>query len=303
MKKSLISLSVGLIGLLGSQTTIAACLQATEEQYQNTSVLLLGNKKELETYLPKYCIDLKKLTNNLSNTRDLETFKILETYNPDIFGITNNLGQDLLSNFLIKYTTKEVEPTEKEKRDIYNIYKTRFPEDKRTFEEIVSYPDSLKEKNRDEILSYISTKIKPKTFLQKDSIGNNTLSYIILSNKVNLINNVEKTIPNLKALLIQRNKDNYNNLHLMFSPILKDKNTTQLNDKIISLMNNQTIIMSSFPSIGYAEYAELMKENNPDFYKKIKEKFKLNPQTNIIKNVEESKRRINDNLDFFKKFK
>lgn len=302
MKKSLISLSVGLIGLLGSQTTIAACLQATEEQYQNTSVLLIINKKELETYLPKYCIDLKKLTNTLGNARDLETFKILEKYNPDIFTINNSLGQDLLSNLLIKYTAKEVEPTEKEKREIFKIYKTRFPEDKRTYEEIANYPDSLKEKNRDEVLAYISTKLKSKTFLQKDTIGNNTLSYIILSNRVNLIDNIEKTTPNLKALLIQRNLDNYNNLHLMFSPILKGKDTTKLNDKILSLMNNQSIIISSFPSIGFAEFAELMKENNPDFYNKVKDKFKLNPKSNLIKNQEESKRRINENLDFFKKF-
>lgn len=79
----------------------------------------------------------------------------------------------------------------------------------------------------------------------------------------------------------------------MFSPLLKGKNVAELNNKMLkdtptSYIINTNLSLGTDKSYDYFQFAELMKENNPDLYDKLKIKYKFE-----IKNINKNKEVIN----------
>ena len=299
MKKKLLSLLL----LTTAQLGFSACIPAQDIEYQNLSLLLVAkNDNELNNLVYKYCFDTKKIGNRIPNIKTLSAVKIFEKYNENMFNTSiNGVNQDMFSMFLYNsiYNNKTRDISAADKEIIVKLYHTRFPDDKRSLDN-VRETASEKLKNQTEILDYLANKIKSRSMMHKDVFGNNSLAYVILTNSPQYFEESLGLTKNLNLSLVSRNKENYNNLYLMFNPRLKGKDVSKLNDKVISGITPIMTSFSRFNSITYFYFAELMKENNPDFFNKLKSKFKFNNKIVENKNVEYTRNKINEQLDYIK---
>lgn len=312
MNKKIVSFFIVLLNLLIIKSSFASnmnCITTKQSDYDKISLLtLIENNKQLDNILSSYCIDYETIFNKINLPMTLDNFKVFEKNNANIFNIKDKVtSNNLLSKFLIAYNFDSkyfiedsiLKFNEEQKKNLYYFYKSYFPEDKRNMKELEFYIKNKKQEKED-IINYIASKISIKNLLMRDNIGNTSLSYVIITNNFKILDKtfVSKIYEN--TILTQKNLEGYNSLHFMFSPNLKNKNTIELNKKIIDVLTEKNIKMSDFPSLTYFEYAEIMKENNIDFYNKIKEKFKFTIN-NSNKNAEKIKTIINDKLDYKKK--
>jgi hypothetical protein len=138
------------------------------------------------------------------------------------------------------------------------------------------------------LLEFVANQYYSNLTIPKDSSNKSAIYYVILANKPNLLQ-YSYTLLNGKKSWILKDGNGLSPIHYMFSPLLKGKNVSELNDKMLkdtptSYLINTILNLDIDKSYDYFQFAELMKENNPDLYAKLKSKYKFE-----IKNLNKNK--------------
>ena len=174
-----------------------------------------------------------------------------------------------------------------------------------THEQFEEYKVTL-EKRR-EMLDYLSEN-NLQNYDTTDKFGNRTLHYLVLTGESRYVRNFSK---NFFTEFNMRNLDGFTPLHLMFAPkfVVSDEEATtgisNMNKYVASKILENQFNWNNYDKISFVEFAEIMKDNNIEFYDLLKNKY-----PNLFKNnrfVEDSvekvriRDRINNSIDYAKK--
>lgn len=136
------------------------------------------------------------------------------------------------------------------------------------------------EKENDKIVLYLADLYgKSYSAYVDKSYGNTPMSYAILTNRPEVVKKFFSEIDGTGALY-RGNKNHVTPLHLMFSPEVKGKDMTALNNLILSNIEGSKIKGIVYNGVDYFQFATVNKENNMDFYNKLKKKFGFDVQVN-----------------------
>ncbi len=273
-KKSIIA-SLVLVSSMAFAQEQAKCNQPEIIDYKKLMIqLITQNTKNQEILLKNFCYGLNNFRNpNLDNpifyTQSKETLDVFEKNGIDYSLIrSKNHSLDLFSYAIVmKERYKDKKYLDMIEKEINKSYKIIFPTGK----------DVLTLKPTEEVekayFDKLAEKYKSKYAISRDIYGNSLVSYVILGNLPQYIESSFSAYGS-KVILFQKNKDGYSPLHLMFSKKFKTEKVEELNNKILSLITERDLMKLKYKNLSYLEYANLLKENNPDFYKKLVEKFK-----------------------------
>jgi hypothetical protein len=126
-------------------------------------------------------------------------------------------------------------------------------------------------------------------------MGNTALTYVIATNHPEYL---EQALGGLreKEIFIKVNRMGVTPLHIAFSPLLKGKDTTELSKKLINMVPVSYMINNVIWNYDFFQFAEAFKENNPIFYKMLKEKYKFEVTKEMNPKIKEE---INKSLNVY----
>lgn len=278
MKRIISASLLTLSGILMSNLAFAQC------NTQNDTILFLGslrynNLKKTEELLKNNCIvwndKTKKMT--FKQIKTTEQLQLIEKYNRGLHleGYKLELSQDLFSSTLMsEIFPKSAQVEAKEEQETETMLNNAGNKGQLNY----SWRQTGEDKTK--LLNYLGQKNLENVSFNKDVIGNSVLVYIILANRPELIRYSYTGLGD-KKIWTKENNSGFYPIHFIFSPLLRTKNVSELNDKILKevpvsyLLNAPQLKLGTGKSYDFFQFAELMKENNPDFYKKLKEKYKF----------------------------
>ena len=288
MKNKLSLLILSLAAVLNAS---AACIPAAEEQYMAVDVAIItGNISLRNSLTEKYCFNHPKFYKEVSKvqgklfqgvfkSRYVDDLKIFyPTGTPISVFSEGNYARDLLSFAVSAYHMPRINEAEAK------IVEKYLPKG----EKLNLNPKPLTTKEHDELMSYIVKAYNREgyTFTNK-SDGNNMFHYVILANNPKVLYELTNNVIYRNLYLYKKNFSGVTPIHLAFSKkrpyneATQKEDTPALNSVLINLLTKERVKFVSYVEIGtpllnFFEFAEIMKDENPDFYKKLKEKFNFN---------------------------
>lgn len=253
-----------------------------------------------ENILKSGCITKNDRTLNIivNQAQTVESVLLIEKYMPNIQfnNLKGNGNVDWLSNLLLKDILKQKNPEKnlEEEKEIQSFLSNNIPSNKFNYQ----FKPTLSDTNK--LLNYVGKKYNQDYTFLDDNYGYSALIYIIVDNRPDLINYVYKDYDS-KKLWITQTKSKFSPIHFLFSPLLKGKDVAQMNDRVLKdvpvsyLINVPQLRLIDNRMYDFFQFAELMKDNNPDFYKKLKAKYKF--ETQSVYDTPEMRKFINSNLD------
>ena len=274
--KLLLALSImSLSGLVSAQT----CTKDDTVLYIGS--LRYNNLPMQEYYLKNKCVILDDKTKNMivNQVKTMESVLLLEknvNLDPKYLKSFSNIDwlsivllREILAKNIQEQSIKEEEATSKYLKSINGSNKLNF-----------NWRQTDDDKNK--LIEYLAKNYSKGYTVNKDDFGNTDLIYMLLDNKPEYINYMYTAYGD-KNLWLKKNKSYFSALHYMFSPLLKGKNVEALNDKvlkeipvsyILNLGNYDSLVNGKESMYDYFQFADLMKENNPDFFQKLQSKYK-----------------------------
>ena len=260
------------------------CMQAKEKDYNVLNFAVLSDDLSVVSSLLKsYCynINLYKNASKLPPfflSKNLEMLKLFENKKTDLLSFKEkSTGMDYFSFMLIHHTREEKLDKKEEKASI-DLIKTYVPSDKS-----YSLEPNISIENQNKIIKYLA-EVQKKSYVQnKDMYGNSALNYAILTGRYDLLSDLIGSSSNNIKLFI-KNKDSIAPIHLAFAmnhiadknPEVKKEMMERTNDQIIKMLDKNKIVLANFKELSLFDFAEMMKDNNPDLYNKLKLKFNFN---------------------------
>lgn len=286
--------------LLFTFNAVSACIPAAEEQYAVLDISVVTGHTALRDRLAqKYCLNSPQFYQDVSKPQGKLFQGVFKSRSPNdlkifyppgtsisFFG-EGNYSRDLLSFAVSSYHLPRID---EENANIARKYLLKGEKLNFNFK-------PLTVKDHDNLMSYIVKSYNKEnyTFVNKWD-KNNMLHYVILANNPKVLH--ELTDNSRHSYLYEKNAQGVTPLHLIFSKkrpyhlSTQKTDTIKLNDILIRLMSKEQINLISYveintPRLNYFEFAEIMKDENPDFYKKLKEKFnfKVNISNEKIKQL------------------
>lgn len=271
MKKILTTLLLGLT----ISTSYASCIAPTRKEIVLLSATAYSQQYEkMNMLLEKYCYDFRPedvktntplILNSSAKGLMLIQSKTDKTYanmpidhnKMDLFSIVLINGA-MISDRVKKETISDVKKVITQN---YNI-------------DISKINDDFINKSRKDLLDILAKDYAKNSSPNKDKMKNTALTYVIANNYPEYL---EQSLGRLreKEMFIQINGKGVNPLHIAFSPLLKSKNTEELSKKLINMVPVSYMINNIIWNYDYFQFAEAFKENNPTFYKMLKEKYKF----------------------------
>lgn len=149
--------------------------------------------------------------------------------------------------------------------------------------------EDLINNSRKELLDYLAEEYSKSFNMNKDAKGNFALFYVISNNHPEYLEKALGAEHN-KNIFIKKNSAGTTPLMAMFASELKGKNTEELSKKVINMIPVSYIINTQVSGYDFFQFAETFKNNNPYFYKELKNKFKFEVTQGIrdkdYKNIE-----------------
>lgn len=253
-----------------------------------------------EKMLKSGCVTKNDRTLNIivNQAQTVESVLLIEKYMPNIQfnNLKGNGNVDWLSTLLLKDILKQKNPQQfiEDDKEIQSFLMKNIPVNNFNYQ---FKPTSL---DNNKLLNYVGKKYNEDYSFFEDNYGYSALVYIVAANRPDLINYVYKDYDSKKTW-ITPTKSKFTPLHFLFSPLLKGKDVSQLNDKVLKdvpvsyLINVPQLRLMDSRIYDFFQFAELMKDNNPDFYRKLKARYKFEIQS--VYDTPEMRKFINSNLD------
>jgi len=277
MKKSILYLIF--VGLFTSNTVFAQnCKQFDLDTWVDLLALTkLEQNEKVKDILNTYCYappaSKRKMNEPFWFSKNIETLKMFEQKQPKIYQSLNNYNQDLLSAKLIEpllyqpYTSEQIQINIFEKTiKKYNVAKETIND------------KAASGAKREEILNYLTTQYIKNNKLTKDVFNKNVLGYAIYMSEPKVLQSLLDS-NNFNKHLFFKGSDTISSIHLAFAQhdasIPQDK-IKQVNDIIVANIDKKHLPLLSIRALNFAQFVELMKDNNPDLYEKLNKKFNFN---------------------------
>lgn len=283
-------LSLLLLLLFGIQQSYAQCTQ-DEKSYEKYSLII--NYKD-NVKLPQFeCIDLlysknwdaiKWKESPLMMSQSFDQFRYL-VRNINDWDLNTKIAQkDLGENILVVRMLMPYVNAQKRKE-----LKNDAEQVKQNYPDISGKFNEFNDEDNKKIIKFLAEKYNKGHNDFVDKFDHTPLSYAVLTNNVDIINKLTP-VRSLSSIVFEKDIYGLTVLHLLFSSELKGKDTRLLNDYILNNIETRKIIHVQWNGIDYFQFAEVMKDNNPDLYKKLNKLFSFSIKVNkdvekIIKNA------------------
>lgn len=134
--------------------------------------------------------------------------------------------------------------------------------------------DDLKANSRKELLDLLAKEYSQVSSPNQDKMRNTALTYAIATNHPQYI---EAALGGLreKEMFMKLNGMGITPLHVAFSNPLRGKNTDELSKKLLAVVPVSYMINNVIWNYDYFQFAEAFKDNNPTFYRMLKDKYKF----------------------------
>lgn len=269
-------------------TPVLACTQPNETTYSELALAILyKDNPAMNNITNNYCISYLKTSelpdSVLMISNDFNQFKTLwyKALRQNYPHVTiNDLNEDiatgynenlLVSRMLLPYRTEQMKQTLK--NDIHylnnDLLKGKYNSEYTLFDE--------KENNK--IIAFLSKQYDESYTSFVDGMGNTPTAYAILTNNPIVLKDRFSHIDG-SSILYRGNRNRVTPLHLLFSPEVKSKDMTVINDLIMQNIENYKIKGVMYHGVNYLQFATIMKENNMDLYNKLINKFKYKDTIN-----------------------
>lgn len=266
-----------------------SCKQPNKDE--NIATLIFSKAEQtqaLGNFLQKYCYSPDsfhplgmEIPSFYSST--LEQLKIFMDRDPILLSRKNKWNQDMLSqvmidNFLLRPLEADELAVLRQDLSKYGYKETPYV--------------GISESSRRQILDYILPSINLNSIKDRDLFGMNSLAYSVITVEPKVF---AKINPTTASLFMQLNWG-VTPVHLFFAPHYRENlspaDLSQLNDLLLKKAPPSTLgALGAYrpKSLTYYDFAEIMKEYNPDLYDKIKSSkgFKVSEK---YKNPEEAKK-------------
>ena len=319
MKK--LTLLIASLGIFLSQQSFAACTTAPSpnDYLALDAATALDQPNLVDKLFSTYCYDANRidytalgkeapiffttspamLSYYIRKSRDITDFK------------TQHTQLDILSKLLVQPYTTYQEATPSEKRDIINFLKKYSPDANLTwfnsdFQTIENPKDRYKKpsvlaNNQAMIKVLLPIYVKKLTFPQ-DFKGNDALTYAVLTNNYEVV----QTLSNDNTIFYRRNKDGFSLFHLAFAkhkfagdPKVGEENLKRINDIIVKNYKSNYAQYLNIQNVPFYNFIEIMKDNNPDLYIKLKNKVKFDNNENFVSKNASNKEYYDKAMDYF----
>lgn len=279
-------LSVFLMTLLSmSATNVMAqnCIEPKDNEYFLLSITSYAQKYDIQKeLLNKYCYK-----DSMRNRYEKGPF-VMVSSKEGLINLEKKMGKQWAAV-----------PIEEQKFDMFSLKLLKNAETKRLFQEdlvntkkmlsknfknvdVTNINENLINNSRKELLDYLSEQYAKSFNINRDRMGNFALFYVISNNYPEYLTKALGAEQN-KNLFLKKNLTGATPLIAMFANELKGKNTQELSKKVIDMIPVSYIINSSIMGYDYFQFAETFKDNNPYFYKELKNKFKFDVTKAISK--------------------
>lgn len=278
MKKSIVCSILTLF----LSTPVLACTEPNETTYSALALAILYKDTSTMTNITNnYCVSYLK-TSDLPDSvlmisNDFNQFKALwykalkqnyphVTVNDLNENIATGYNENLLvSRMLLPYRTEQMKQTLKNDINYLNndLFKGKYRGEYILFDE----------KENKKIITFLSKQYDESYTSFVDGMGNTPTSYAILTNNPVVLKDRFSHIDGA-SILYRSNRNRVTPLHLLFSPEVKNKDMTDINDLIMQNLEFYKMRGVMYHGINYLQFVTIMKENNMDLYKKLMAKFK-----------------------------
>lgn len=289
-----------ILSLTAALNVSAKCIPAVEEQYTVLSLAVItGNVALRNSLVEKYCLNFPQFYKESSKSRgslvqavkarsieDLKVYYLLDT-SISLFS-EGSYEKDLLSYAVSPYHQVFINEEEIKLGEKYLA----------KGEKINAKPKKLTKKEHDELMSYIVKAYNKEGYTFTDtSDRSNMLHYVIYANNPKVLNNLMSDNSYRSLYLYKKNITGLTPIHFAFAKKnpyheeAQEIDTPEMNDFLIRMIPKERVQLltynagKNFPALTFFEFAELMKDENPDFYKKLKNKF------NFSVNISEEKKK------------
>lgn len=312
MKKLMKFTTGAIVAALSMSSWAQNCTSVQPEQLQALLVLVTTNKVQtVNSLLNKYCYDPEIYKKNdmlppfyFANSVDM--LKLFENRKIDIMDYQEkSTGLDLFSYFLIEpFDPKVISDEEKQK---FTQLGKKY--DSSVTKEQLNEGLKLTHDERDNLLFEVGQIYKNGYVQRKDIYGNTALSYVIMTGESSLMGDALGSY-STGAPLFRKNKEGLAPVHLVFGmnyiyakdEAQKKKMMEATNDAVLKLLDSGRVGLAGYKDMSFFDFAEMMKDENPDFYNKLKDKFhfvlKSNPKT-----YTEYRKAVLDNMKYPQRMK
>jgi hypothetical protein len=277
-----------ILALTAALNVSAKCIPAVEEQYAVLDMAVItGNVKLRNSLTEKYCFNSPqfykevskpqhKLFQGVFKSRSVEDLKIYfpEGSSISVFG-EGNYARDLLSFAVSAYHSPRMNEKEVRLADKYLA----------PGEKINVTPEKLTTKEHDELMSYIVKAYNKEGYtFTNTSDRNNMFHYVIVANNPKVLNELTDNNSYRNLYLYKKSLSGLTPLHFAFAKKMPYDEATQktdtplMNNLLLNFVTKERVQLLTYlgtggPALSYFEFAEIMKDENPDFYKKLQAKF------------------------------
>jgi hypothetical protein len=271
MKKiTLIAMSLLLSNFSWAQNS---CVPAQKNEYTALTAAIAFNQEDLkQILLSKYCFDF---TNYYKTSKMAPGIFFAHTTN-DLKTFTGRLKMDLLSIFLLNLNS-QVKLNSQDKAEIYNIEKKYIP----NISQKIINDTKTSQINNKPLLDFVVQDYNKNYSLPVNPQHNTPLTFAVIANEPEVLNNLMNS--SSKTLYLYKKNDNgVTPIHLAFSvkkPLDKtnyNKNLIAVNTLLLDNIDLSKIKYLNMDDISFFEIVEALKDNNPDLYQKLKNKFHFN---------------------------
>lgn len=272
MKKLLIPLILGFT----ISSSYAVCIKPTRKETVLLSATAYSQQYDkMSALLDKYCYEFRP------DDADSNTPLLVNTSAKGLALIESKTGKnyantsidhnrmDLFSAILIDGAMMSDRVKKETVSDVKKVMAQNYPNvdiSKITPEEV--------NRSRKDLLDMLAKEYSQSSSLNRDKMKNTALTYVIATNHPEYL---EQALGGLreKEIFIKMNGMGVTPLHIAFSPLLKGKNTDELSKKLITMVPVSYMINNIIWNYDYFQFAEAFKDNNPTFYKMLKERYKF----------------------------
>lgn len=273
--KKLYIMLIALLGMGANNVMAQNCIEPKDPEYFLLTISTYGQKYDIQkALLDKYCY-----TDTMRTKYEKGPF-VMVSSKEGLINLEKKMGKQWADVAI-----------EEQKLDMFSLKLLKNAETNRLFQENIKNTKSFLTKNfknvdvtninenlinnsRKELLDYLSDQYAKSFNINKDKKGNFALFYVISNNYPEYLTKALGAEHN-KNLFLKKNLRGTTPLMAMFANELKGKNTEELSKKVINMVPVSYIINSSVYGYDYFQFAETFKNNNPYFYKELKNKFKF----------------------------
>ena len=280
-----------ILSLTSALNVSANCIPAVEDQYKVLDMAVITGNIALKNSLTnKYCFNppqfykevskpQNKLFQGVFKSRSIDDLKIFYPPGTSIsaFG-EGNYSRDLLSFAVSAYHAPRMNDQEAKLAETY------LPKG----EKLNIKPQKLTTKEHDELMSYIVKSYNKEGYTFTNTADrNNMFHYVIYANNHKVLHELVNGNSYRNLYLYKKSLASLTPFHFAFSnkrPYNEETqkvDTPEMNTLLISLIKKERISLLNYnlgkdlPTLTFFEFAEIMKDENSDFYKKLQNKFKF----------------------------